>query len=99
MNKIDETNFRRLFDHDTNVGPMRPKGLPRHVRHDKDTKRAATKTERVLYVIQRNLGSFTHQGLVATIEDLPEDTQRHTVRVQRKWVHIISFMNMIRLKP
>lgn len=51
----------RLFDHDANVGLVRPKGLPRHGHHGREVERAEVETDRVLHVVQRNLESLTRQ--------------------------------------
>lgn len=42
-------NLIRLNDHDTNVGPVKLEGLPRHMRHDRDVERETIEFERVLH--------------------------------------------------
>ena len=73
-------------DHVSDVGPVRPEGLPRHKRRrgEADT----LDSDRTLQVVQRNLEGLTRQIPMATVEDLPEAIQRRVVGVPRDWVRL-----------
>ena len=59
-----------MYDHDTDVGPVRSNGLPRHIRHGRDVEGAMAETQRVLHV-HKNLERLTHQVPMEAIEDPP----------------------------
>ena len=74
-----QNDLQYYDDHDTDIGPVRPGGYPRHKHH-----RGKVDTEdpgRILHAVQRNLDSLTHQVPMVTIEDLPEAIQRRVVGV------------------
>ena len=60
---------------------MRPEGLQRHKRRNKDVETTTIESERVLHTVQRNLENLTHQVLMEVVEDLPEAIQRRVVGV------------------
>ena len=53
--------------------PVRRDGFLRHRHHGRGAEEVAAKTERVLYVVQRNLVRLTHQVPMIAVEDLPEE--------------------------
>lgn len=86
---FDETKIlTKLFDHDTNIGPVRFEGLPKHKCHGRDAESAAVEIEILLHTVQRNLERLTHQVPMATIKDLPKAMHRCVVGVPRDWVRL-----------
>lgn len=76
MNKkifLVRQNTYKIIDHDTNVGPVRPDGLPRHRHHGRGVEGATTETERVLHAFQGNLVRLTYQVPMVAIEELLEE--------------------------
>ena len=73
-------------DHDTDIGPVRPEGFPRHkrCRGEADT----VDSDRTLQAIQRNLEGLTRQVPMAAVEDLLEAIQRQVVGVPHDWVRL-----------
>jgi len=71
------------------VGLVGPDGFLRHRHRGRGFEEAVAETERVLYVVHRNLVSLTHQVPMIAIEDLPEEMQRRVVGVPRDWVLIL----------
>ena len=73
-------------DHETDIGPARPEGYPRHKRRrgQADT----VDPDRTLQAVQRNLEGLTRQVPIAAVEDLPEAIQRRVVGVPRDWVRL-----------
>ena len=73
-------------DHETDIGPVRPDGCPRHKRRrgEADT----VDPDRTLQAVQRNLEGLTRQVPMAAVEDLPEAIQRQVVGVPRDWVRL-----------
>ena len=79
-------NYNLKNDHDTNIGPVRPEGLPRHKRRrgEADT----VDSNRTLQAVHMNLEGLTRQVPMAAVEDLPEAIQRRVVGVPRDWVRL-----------
>ena len=73
-------------DHDTDIGPVRPEGYPRHKRRkgEADT----VDPDRTLQAVQRNLEGLNCQVPMAAVEDLPEAIQRWVVGVPRNCVRL-----------
>ena len=65
------------------MGLVQLNGFPWHRHRGRGVEEAAVETERVLYVVQRNLVRLTHRVLMEAIEDLLEDMQRRVVGVPR----------------
>ena len=65
-----QNDLQYYDDHDTDVGPVRLLGYPRHKhrRGEADTENPG----RTLHAIQRNLEGLTRQVPMAAVEDLPE---------------------------
>ena len=69
-----DNDLQCKHDHDTDIGPVRPEGFPRHKHHrgEADT----VDSDRTLQAVQRNLEGLTRQIPMAAMEDLPEAIQR-----------------------
>jgi len=91
-------NTYQIIDHDTNVGPVIPDGLPQHRRRKRDTEATATEIERTLHAVQRNLVRLIHQVPMVAIEDLPEEMQRHVVGLPRDWVQLFWWVAIVFLQ-
>ena len=72
--------------HVSDVGPVRPEGLPRHKRRRGEAE--TVDSDRTLQDVQRNLEGLTRQIPMAAMEDLPEAVQRRVVGVPRDWVRL-----------
>ena len=73
-------------EHVSDVGPVRPEGLPRHKRRRGEVE--TVDSDRTLQTVQRNLEQLTRQIPMAAVEDLPEAIQRRVVGVPRDWVRL-----------
>ena len=73
-------------DHVSDVGPVRPEGLPRHKRRRGEAE--TVDSDRTLQAVQRNLEGLTRQIPMAAVEDLLEAVQRWVVGVPRDWVRL-----------
>ena len=81
-----QNDLQYYDDHDTDTGPVRPEGYPRHKR-----RRGEADNEdpgRTLHAIQRNLEGLTHQVPMVAVEYLPEAIQRWVVGVPCDWVRL-----------
>jgi len=63
------------------VVAVKPNGFPKHRRHGRGAEEMIVETERVLYVVQRNLVRLTHEVPMKTVDDLPEEMQCYVVGV------------------
>ena len=74
----------------TDVGPVRPEGLPRHRCDDREVEDVAKDLQRVLHATHRNLTGLTHHVPMAAVEYLPNVIQRHVVGVPYDWVRLFG---------
>ena len=81
-------NTYKIINHDTDLGPVIPDGLPQQRHHRTDAEGITTNYERTVHEVQRNLVSLTHQVPMVAIEDLPEEMQQCTMGVLRDWVRL-----------
>ena len=77
-------DLRYYDDHDTDIGPVRPEGYPRHKRRRGETE--TVDPDRTLHAVQRNLKGLTRKVPMAAVEDLLEVIWRRVVGVPRDWV-------------
>ena len=73
-------------DHVSDVGPVRPEGLPRHKRRRGEAE--IVDSDRTLQAVQRNLEGLTRQIPMAAVEDLPEVVQRRVLGLPWDWVRL-----------
>ena len=81
-----QNDLQYYDDHDTNIGPVRLEGYPRHKRRrgEADT----VDPDRTLHAVQMSLEGLTRQVPMAVVEDLLEAIQRRVVGVPRDWVRL-----------
>ena len=72
--------------HDTDIGPVRPEGFPRHKRRRGEAD--IVDSDRTLQAVQRKLEGLTRQVPMAVVEDLSEAIQRRVVGVPQDWVRL-----------
>ena len=78
--------YKIIYDHDVDMGPVRPEGYPRykHRRGEVD----AEDLDRTLHVVQRKFESLNLQVPMFVVEDLLVAIWRWVVRVPRDWVQL-----------
>lgn len=70
------------------VGPIRTKGVPRHIRMTHDVEKVGTESDLIFLGVERNLTRMTMHVPMTDVEDIPLHMKCHVTRVLRpsSWI-------------
>ena len=75
-----------MFRFGVDIGPVRPKGKPRHMQRARVPD--ARESERVLRQVERHLDRLNFAIPMVEIEDIPVAYQRQVTGVPRTWIRL-----------